>query len=315
MRSLHGLMVLFMILGVSCLLLCSCAEETVTDTGEISFTDALGRTVVLDSIPQRTASLSGSLAEIWMLAGGTLCAAAEDAWDDVSLELGDALCIGGAHSPNMELLIAADPDFVIASASTASHVELLDVLTAVGITVAYFEVECFDDYLGMLSVCTGITGQSDLYERNGTALQEQINAVKQQYQHRDIPEQQRRILLLRAASNVVKAKGSDGTVLGEMLHDIGCINIADSDTSLLENLSAEAVIALEPHHIFVVTMGSDADAAIASVSALIEGNPAWNTLDAVRNNRLHMMDRTLFHLKPNERWAEAYRILYETLTK
>ena len=98
MRSLHGLMVLFMILGVSCLLLCSCAEETVTDTGEITFTDALGRTVVLDSIPQRTASLSGSLAEIWMLAGGTLCAAAEDAWDDVSLELGDALCIGGAQA-------------------------------------------------------------------------------------------------------------------------------------------------------------------------------------------------------------------------
>jgi iron complex transport system substrate-binding protein len=96
-----------------------------------------------------------------------------------------------------------------------------------------------------------------------------------------------------------------------MLADLGCINIADSDTQLLENLSVEAVLAEEPHHIFIVTMGADSAAAMQSVENMLHGHPAWQTLDAVKSGRLHIMDRALFHLKPNARWAEAYRTLYE----
>lgn len=315
MRRLITFACFFLLFCSLVVLLGSCTDPDEMSGDGITFTDALGRTVVLDGVPARTASLSGSLAEIWTLSGGSLCAAAEDAWEDFSLDPEGAVSIGGAHSPNVELLLAADPDFVIASASSGSHVELLDLLTEIGITVAYFEVGCFDDYLDMLSVCTRITGRADLYEKNGTELNSAIDRIRETYQNSAVPDEERRILLLRAASNAVKAKGSDGTVLGEMLYDLGCINIADNESGLLENLSAEAVIALDPYHIFVVAMGSDTDAAIASVKALMESNPAWSTLDAVAQGRLHIMDRTLFHLKPNVRWAEAYQVLYEILTK
>ena len=136
-----------------------------------------------------------------------------------------------------------------------------DTLEAMGITVAYFDVTHFEDYLSMLNICTDITGRKDLYEQNGLVIKAQIDAVKESYQNADIPENERKVLLLRAATTFVKAKGSEGTVLGEMLRDMGCVNIADSDTSLLENLSVEAVIREEPYHIFVVTMGSDTDKA------------------------------------------------------
>ena len=283
--------------------------------GEISFTDALGREVQVNKKPERVASLLGSFADVWLLAGGTLCASAEDAWEDFGLELGDAVNIGGAHSPSLELLISASPDFVIASASTASNVEMKDSLESMGITVAYFDVDNFDDYLRMLDVCTDITGRKDLYEQNGLAIKSKIDEIKNMYAVSDIPENERKILLLRAASGFVKAKGSSGTILGEMLADIGCINIADSNTDLLENLSVEAVIREEPHHIFVVTMGSNTDAAKRSLENMIKENPAWGTLDAVKNGRLHVMDKKLFNLKPNAQWAESYGILYEKLTK
>lgn len=282
-----------------------------TDT----FIDALGREVSFQKKPERVAALLGSFADIWTLAGGELCAAAEDAWEDFGLELEDCTNIGGAHSPSLELLISADPDFVIASASTASNVEMKDSLDAMGITVAYFDVDCFDDYLNMLNICTDITERKDLYEINGVAVKAQIDEIKAQYSEADIPESERKILLLRAASSFVKAKGSNGTVLGEMLNDMGCINIADNDSSLLENLSIEAIVREEPHHIFVVTMGSDAEAAKKSLENMIKENSAWNTLGAVKNGRLHIMDKTLFNLKPNDRWAESYEMLYEKLTK
>ena len=281
----------------------------------VTFTDALGREVSVQKNPERVATLLGSFADVWMLAGGELCATAEDAWEDFGLDLGNAVNIGGAHSPSLELLISADPDLVIASASTASNVEMKETLEAMGITVAYFDVDNFEDYLNMLNICTDITARKDLYEQNGLAIKAQIDNIKAQYADANIPDIQRKVLLLRAASSFVKAKGSRGTILGEMLSDMGCINIADSNTGLLENLSVEVIVREEPHHIFVVTMGSDTEAAKKSLENLIKENPAWNTLDAVKNGRLHVMDKTLFNLKPNDRWAESYEILYEKLTK
>ena len=297
-------------------------EATPTDTLDrevfedaVTFTDALDREVSVKKNPKRVAALLGSFADVWVLSGGSLCAAAEDAWEDFGLELPDAVNIGGAHSPSLELLLSANPDFVIASASTSSNVEMKDTLEAAGIPVAYFDVDNFTDYLNMLDICTDITGRKDLYEQNGLDLQARIEAVKTEYAECDASDEERRVLLLRASSGAVKAKGSQGTILGEMLADLGCTNIADNDSSLLENLSVEAVIREEPYHIFVVTMGSDTDAAKASLETMMEENPAWNTLEAVEEGRLHVMDKTLFNLKPNARWAEAYEKLYETLTE
>ena len=289
------------------------AEQLSNDTLEV--TDALGRTLSIPKNPARVAALLGSFADVWCLAGGTLCAAAEDAWEDFSLELPGAVNLGGAHSPNLELLVASDPDLVLASASSASNVNLLQSLEAMGIPVIYFEVDCFEEYLSMLDVCTALTGRCDLYEQNGLALQAEIEAIKVKYANQNIPTEQRKILLLRASSGSVKAKGGSGTVLGEMLRDIGCINIADGNDTLLENLSIESILRENPYHIFAVTMGSDTVAATDALYRLLEENPSWSSLAAVRENRVHVMDKKLFNLKPNARWAEAYGVLYETLTQ
>lgn len=292
------------------ILLVGCAKFPTTDN-TLTVTDALDRVVSVPKRPARVAALLGSFADVWILAGGTLCAAPEDAWEDFELDLPDAVNLGGAHSPSLEKLLSAAPDLVIASASTASNVELRGSLEAVGIPTLYFDVDNFDDYLNMLRTCTTITERNDLYEQHGTALKTKIEAVKARYA--DTPEEKRRILLLRASSTVVKAKGSHGTILGEMLRDMGCINIADCDTHLLETLSVESILKQAPHHIFVVTMGSDTAAATAAFN-LIQEDPAWRSLDAVSGNRVHVMEKRLFNLKPNAHWAEAYQTLYETLT-
>ncbi len=309
-RSLISVICLF------ALLLAGCAAGP-QNTGEgdtVTFTDALDRTVTVEKDPERTAALLGSFADVWTLAGGTLCAAAEDAWEDFGLELPDAVNLGGAHSPSLELLLSADPDLVIASASTASNVEMLETLEAAGIAVAYFDVDNFNDYLDMLDICTDITGRKDLYEQNGLAIQTQIEAVKEQYAQADIPEAERTVLLIRASASSIKAKGSSGTILGEMLADMGCVNIADSDGALLENLSVEAVIRAQPYRVFVVAMG-DTDAAAEALESMIRENPAWSSLEAIQEGRMYVMDKALFNLKPNARWGEAYQKLYETLTE
>ena len=297
---------------LSILTACSYGESTQNEN-IVMFTDALGREVTVSKEPQRVATLIGSFADVWMLAGGSVCATAADAWEDFRLELPNAVNIGGAHSPNLELIFSANPDFVIASASTSSNVEMLETLETAGITVAYFDVDNFEDYLAMLNICTDITGRKDLYERNGLELQSQIETIKLEMSEQPLTEEQKTVLLLRAHSGSVKAKGSEGTILGEMLADLGCINIADSDTSLLEALSVESIIRQEPYRIFVVTMGNDTQKAMDNFYQMMEENPAWGTLAAVTEGRVHIMDRKLFNIKPNADWAESYEKLSEIL--
>ena len=314
MRKCFKIIAIIICFSVLSSLLTACsAEQNEYDQGAVTFTDALGREVSVPKEPERVAALIGSFADVWMLAGGSVCATAEDAWDDFGLALPDAVNIGGAHSPNLELIFSVNPDFVIASASTSSNVEMKETLEAAGITVAYFDVDNFSDYLAMLDICTDITERKDLYECNGLAIQSQIEDIKQAMEERALPEEQRTVLLLRAHSSSVKAKGSKGTILGEMLADLGCINIADSDTSLLETLSVESIIRQEPYRIFVVTMGDDTEKAIDNLNQMMNENPAWGTLDAVAEGRLHLMERKLFNIKPNADWAKSYEKLSEIL--
>ena len=309
-RNIAILICMTMLLGI--ITACGSIEST-RRQNLVTFTDALGREVSVPKEPERVAALIGSFADVWLLAGGNLCAAAEDAWLDFELDLPEAVNIGGAHSPNLELIFSANPDFVIASASTSSNVEMKETLEAAGITVAYFDVDDFEDYLAMLNICTDITGRKDLYERNGLELQSQIETIKLEMSEQPLTEEQKTVLLLRAHSGSVKAKGSEGTILGEMLADLGCINIADSDASLLETLSVESIIRQEPYRIFVVTMGNDSQKALDNLYKMMDENPAWGSLEAVAEGRIHLMDRRLFHNKPNADWAVAYEKLSEIL--
>lgn len=274
----------------------------------VTFVDDLGREVTVES-HERVATLIGSFTDIWLLAGGEVTAAANDSWESLGLDLGeDVVNLGSILNPDVEQLIAAEPDLVIASANTDADVELEELLEQAGITVVYFAVSDFSEYLHMLEICTDITGRKDLYEKNGLAVQEQIEAVKER-----IDGSNPTVLLLRASSSSVKAKGSSGNVCGEMLAELGCINIADSDMGLLEDLSMEAIIAADPEYIFVTTQGTDYEAAMKNVEELLVSNPAWASLSAVKSGEYYVLDKRLFNLKPNAYWGDAYEILADIL--
>ena len=206
MKPFYRTTVALCLLLTLCFPLFSCGSIRSGDNNNtVSFTDALGREVIVAKGTTRVAALLGSFAEVWQLAGGTLCAAAEDAWEDFGLDMGDAVNLGGAHSPSLELLVSSCPQLVIASASTASNVAMKESLEAMGITVAYFDVDNFYDYLAMLEICTDITGIKDLYKQNGLDIKASIDAIKNEYASSGVPENEKKILLLRAFSTTVKA--------------------------------------------------------------------------------------------------------------
>lgn len=288
--------------------------DVLTASGVI-FTDDLGREVTVEN-PQRVAVLLGSFADMWVLAGGEVIASADDAWDDFQLEMPeDAINLGSTKDLNLEKLFEANPDFIIASAGTRINMEWKETLENSGIPTAYFDVSGFDDYLRVFKICTDITGNPELYEKYGLALQGQIDDAIAASEKRVAEKGAPKVLFLRTSAMSIRAKNSQDSVLGEMLAALGCINIADSDESLLENVSVEHILKEDPDFIFFAQVGDDMDEIKANVQQFIDENPIWQELTAVKEGRVYYMDKALYNLKPNDRWGEAYEKLEELLAE
>lgn len=286
------------------------AEQTA-----VTVRDDLDREIVLEATPQRVAALIGSFAETWILAGGDLIAAPKDAWEDFDLGLAeDVVDLGSYQKISLEALFDLDADLIIASANTKNQVEMKETLESAGVNVLYFNVNGFEDYLRMLRVCTEITGRTDLYEENGVQVQQRVEQAKAAAAAALAEQEAPRVLFVRTAASGIHVKGSDGTVLGMMLRDLGCVNVADG-SELLENLSMEKIIEEDPDRIFIVMQGSDQDGAKKTLEDTLMSNPAWSGLSAVQEGRVHYMEKSLYHLKPNHRWGNAYaeleKLLYE----
>ncbi|MBO4819693.1 MAG: ABC transporter substrate-binding protein [Firmicutes bacterium] len=304
--------ILALVLCAAMLAGCGAKKEEGGNKGEwkpVTVTDDLGREVTIDEEPKNVAAIMGSFADTWVLAGGTLKAAVHDAWEDFGLDLGeDVVDLGKYNAINLEQLFSAEVDLVIGSANTKKQVDIKDTLESAGVKVLYFNVNSFEDYLRMLKVCTDITGRADLYETNGTAIKAQVEAAISKGQAQAAAKGSPKILFVRAAASTVKAKGSDDTVLGLMLKDLGCTNIADG-SGLLEDLSIEKIIEEDPDMIFITQQGSDSEGAQKALEDALTGNPAWAGLTAVKEGRVYMMEKRLYHLKPNALWGESYEKL------
>lgn len=299
---IHILTVCFCIILLSG---CGTTKEENASKAPVSFVDALGNEVSVE-YPEKTAVLSGSLADAWLLAGGSLAAATEDAKE--LIEITEAcVMLGMLKSPSIEKIIAEDIEFVILSAAISEHVDLEESLKSAGIKTAYFDVETFADYADMMKVMTDMTGRKDLYKQNVEQIQGEI---EEQIKRADGSSPT--VLFLRAFSTGVRAKGSD-SMTGEMLKELGCSNIADSEGALLDDLSMEAIIMADPDYIFVTTMGESEEAAMDMIDELLITNPAWSELKAVKANHYYVLPKELFHNKPNKRWGESYRILADYL--
>ena len=307
----------FFVLALLCsFFLISCKKEHYTSSTTFSFTDDLNRTV---SVVQnaKTAVLQGSLAHAWILAGGKLAGFSADFLSEIAdgalnVEIGSAENIGAMMSPSVEKLLSGEYDFVVLSAAIPQHKNVADTLNSAHIPCAYFKLDTFNDYVRVMQIFCKITDDKTAFEKNVLSVQTEIEKTVKTA--KETFSKSPHILLLRASSAKVSSRSSRTDATGAMLQDLGCVNIADEKTGLLEDISLEKIILEDPDFIFVTTMGAS-DKAEAFLRTSFEENPAWNSLRAIQENRFFILPRNLFHYKPCEKWAEAYVYLFNILSK
>lgn len=315
--------------AVALLLLAGCGGLVSTPTEQLpsvspspiqtslSLTDSTGACIEINETPHNVVVLSASLVELWLDAGGDIIGATGDAFEggrfgppnpDDTYDLSTVQNVGTVKDPSAELILSLSPELVILSPTISGHTAVAAILYDAGIPVYFADADSFDDYLEVLKDFTDLTGRQDLYVSRGDA---QKSAVEKMIC--SLPDGEKSsALVLRAFSSGVKAK-ADGTVLTNILQDLGVINIASGDGALTENLSLERVVEENPDFIFIVYMGAETEATGQYLKDNLYTDPVWSTLTAVQNNRVYILPQDLFHYKPNGRWEEAYAYLLDIL--
>ncbi len=282
-------------------------EATTTEgagSGLIEVVDSAGNTITFEKSPQRTICLFGSYADLWVEAGGDLVGVVDT--KILNEKIADKPKVGKISTPNIEAILALEPDFIIIRADYEKQMDIMPVMEENGIPVYQCNYNSLEETAENYMNFCKILGNENLYAEKMEPMLEQVKTLQEN--KKDFT-----YLLLFSTSKSVSTK--DNNVSAEIIDGLGGNNItkdyqiADEET---KQFSFEKILEADPDYIFVQTMGS-VEKAKERLESDIYSNPAWASLTAVQNGKFYYLPKDLFLYKPNMKYPEAYQYMTDIL--
>ncbi len=173
-RFLRTLVPVLLALVILSLVSCN-SSPTSTTPATISFTDQLGRTVTLDSVPQRLISMSPADTEILFALGLGDRVVAVTEYCDYPPETAGKATIGGFYNPNIEEIVALSPDLVFAAPIHKDQV--IPQLEAKGIKVLAVTPVNVEQVLEAIILVGQVTGVEKIATSLTENMRQRIQAV------------------------------------------------------------------------------------------------------------------------------------------
>lgn len=280
------------------------------DQGEsIGVTDAEGKEISLPKSPKRVVIGFNSYVQLWYQLGGTLVGKIKESPDLPVPGAEDVQVIGDTKALSEEVILSLKPDLVILSVSN-DQLQTAENLRQAGIQVLTIQVRNFEEYLRSARIFSAIMGNELAYETHGVQVEAKVKEILSK-----VPvDKSLKAILLNNSSKAIKISTSENTT-GEMLKDLGVDNVADAFGSESDSVdfSLEQILVEDPDFIFLRPMGSDGKKAEEIRKKLLDEDPVWSSLRAVKDGHYIILDKDLYTYKPNVRYAEAYLNLAKML--
>ncbi|MFC1861709.1 ABC transporter substrate-binding protein [Chloroflexota bacterium] len=260
-----------------------------------TITDQLGRTVVLDKLPQRIISLAPSNTEILYALGLADRVVAVTDYCNYPLEAEAKPTIGGFSTPNIEEIVAFAPDLILAT--SIHETKIIPQLEGKGLTVLALNPKTIDTVLEAIL----LTGRVAGVEKNATKLvggtRQRIKAVTDRTA--GLTPEQRLGAFYIVWHDPLKTAGS-GTLQDELIQKAGGTNIAQGLTDYA-SISLEVVVRDNPEVIIAgVGHGSGQDQSFQYAQT----EPRLRHANARRNSRIYAIDSDLTS-RPGPRIVEG----------
>lgn len=262
----------------------------------VRLTDDRGRTVQLARAPQRIVSLLPSLAE-------TVCALDQchrlvgvDRYTNWPESVRKLPQVGGGLDPNIEAVVALRPDVVLMATSSRAAARL----EALGIPVVALEPKTHADVQRVLGKMGQLLGVQDA-QRVWRATDAGVQAAAQ-----SLPPAARGARVYFEVNPGPYGAGP-GSFIGETLTRLGARNILPETLGPFPKLNPEFVVRANPDLIMVGARSAEGLAA----------RPGWNTLRALREQRLCVFspEESDVLIRPGPRMAEAARLMAACLAE
>ena len=297
------------------LLFSGCGEEKNTPPVAVeqaqtfaTITDDAGRTVTLQQKPTRIVVTSASFLEPLNAVGGVIVGR-PDSKNKMPDWAKDLPSVGAVYQIDMERLLSCAPDLVIIN--KGMNEKLLYVLEENKIPALVVELKTYDDVKRGLRTFATISGDTQAGDKIIRDMDADIQAIVER-----VPKNKFRVAILHSTAQGLTVQ-LDGSIAGSIVKMFGWENVASNMTPLEKNpdaapYSMETLAEQNPEIIFVTSMG-DLEEIKANMTKAIAENAAWQTIGAIKYNRLYFLPQDLFLLSPGLRYPDAFKTMAELI--
>lgn len=254
------------------------AEPTPEATPEAAvLTDMLGREVALPAEVKTVVSLAASNTEILYAISAGEMLVGRDAYSNYPEAAADIAVVGDFNGPNIEAIVAADPDVVLAS---YLQDDVLNQLTELGIAVFCTEAFDYEGIYTSIALIGDICGKTEEATALCAGMRESIGKV----QAAAATEAQPTVYYVMSFGEYGEWSGGPGSFINAAIELAGGIPITKDMGEIWVNPSIEQIVALDHDIILLSSLYTIEDLSAANgyadMRAVKEGhvylvNPDW----------------------------------------
>jgi iron complex transport system substrate-binding protein len=269
----------FVLLGLLIGMMTGCKAEF--EPG--SYTDDMGRGVVINEVPQRIVCFGPSITEIAFALGLGERVVGVDDFSDYPQAAQALPKVGSAWAPSIESLVALAPDLVL----TLKHEQFNSELEARGIKYLILDPKDIDGILADIKLVGAATDSIEEAEALVDSMEERIAKVQDKVAA--APEVSV-FFIVDATDPMLPWTAGPGSFIDVLITMAGGVNIAHEAPVAWPQFSVEEVVNANPDIIIVQTMSGG----VPTISIEdLQAHPIWGQIDAVKQGRVYLIDGDL----------------------
>ncbi|OZQ65106.1 ABC transporter substrate-binding protein [Paenibacillus odorifer] len=253
---------------------------------ETLFNEALSQ--FPSTVPERIVTTSVPLTEMLYLLGITPVGVPTST-NPIPADFETIDRIGSPMAPDLEVVTKLEPDLLLGAESLRSTLD--KSLEGIDLQKAYLRTESFEDLKLSLKVLGTYFNKKDEMNAALTKILDKENELSQLAEGKELPS----VLLVIGTADSFMVM-SEKSYLGSLVNKLGADNIATSVLQVTDTYSPinmENIVAADPDIILVLASG-DHGATEDKFKKEIEKNETWTKLSAYANNKINILDYSVF---------------------
>lgn len=263
----------------------------------LTVTDDAGREVTIPADPQRIVSLAPSNTEIACVVDACDELVGITDFDDYPPEVADVEDVVIAAQVDVEKVVAAEPDLVLAAGNGITPVDVLQELDDLGLTILVLYPKTLDEIYADIELVGDVLDEADAAAEQVASMQEQIAEVTDAIEE-GADTTPRVFYEVSVFEGQIYTAGED-SFLASLITLAGGEPITGD--ALTTSIGLEDLVAADPEVILLGDAAYDPSVTAQTVAQ----RPGWGEMTAVVNGRVQPMPDDLVITRPGPRIAQG----------